>query len=487
MHTTIAPALHSDVSKFLNNKELVFRSKQYAPGPVHVQFPHIMDENIKRFQDALENLDITTKIFFAHKPTTVHAFAQHAKKGGVGIEVASYNEFISALAAGFQGSDILVTGIKNSQLFSLAILHGAVVSVDSVQELENYIELHVANEKYAPDVSSVLLRVGDPKTTDRVIRARPSRFGITENDLESCFSLFTDNPKIHLLGFHLHYYEPNTEAYAGYVDYLLQCVAKAYAAGLQPTIIDIGGGWRTQQLESYNDWAQFVEGIEIGLLKKEDTGTWRDHGYGMHINHKGGVSGREKLQAKFTTETFEKKIPELLDTPSTLVQGRTLGEAINDNMLTLAFEPGMSLLAQCGVSLVEVLSVKETANNETLVVVQGSMFQFSHGAFELFTDPMLIPRAEVADGTSQAGETEAYIVGNTCKEEDFLLTRKISFPQKPKPGDILAFINTAHYVSSFVNATPHQHPVGVHIIAFKQSANDDFELCTEDSYNAFTK
>lgn len=482
MQTQIAPLIHGDVNKFLKNITLVYQAKRYASGPVHVQFPHIMNENIQSFKDTLNSLNIPTKIFFAHKPTSVNAFAQHAKKSGIAIEVASRQEFLSALAAGFYGNDILVTGIKNSHLFILAILHGAVVSIDSIQELTQYIELHKLNNIYTKNKSSILLRIGDPKTTDRVMLARPSRFGITEDDLTRCFHYISDYPAINLLGFHLHYYEPNTETYAGYIDYLLRCTAQAFEAGLTPTMIDIGGGWRTQQLESYNEWVKFVEGIEIGLLEKKDTGTWRDHSYGMKINHKGGVSGREKLQAKFSNQTFKKKIPELLQTPSTVVEGRSLGEAIEDNMLTLAFEPGMSLLDQCGVSLVEILSVKKTANNEILIVIQGSMFQFSYGAFELFTDPLLITKQN--DNLKEVA-CEAYIVGNTCKEEDFIITRKIHFDTTPQHGDILAFINTAHYVSSFVNATPHQHPAGTHIIAHK-TENDNYEIYTENTYNIFT-
>lgn len=465
--TPIKPYIHPDVAMLLSDEQLMFKAKELNSGPVHVQLPHIMDSNIAQFKKVVSSFGIDSKIYFAHKPTNVSDFVIHAKQAGIGIEVASYNEFQSAITNGFIGKEIIVTGVKDDRLLNVAILHGAIVSIDSLDELKTYQQLISEASLLKDDSRSVLLRIGEPKTVDRVVRARVSRFGMVHKDIITALKLIASYSQMELLGSHLHYYEANTDTYGAYMDYMVELVIESYNYGHQPHIIDIGGSWRKRQLNEYAEWTHFVEHIEVGLLQNSDTGTWRNHAYGMRLNHKGGVVGREKLQAKFTNEEYPQKLQQMLGVQSSRNPRHTILQLLTDLGMTLVVEPGMSLLDQCGISIVEVLNTKTVANGDNLVQVAGSMFQFSHGAFELFTDPILIKKDSNKDKNI---EFSGYVVGNTCKEEDFLLTRKISWPHKPERGDLLVFINTAAYVSSFVNATPHQHDAGIHVIVQKEQS-----------------
>lgn len=461
------------IKGFLEEKSLLFDVAAQHEGPVHVLFPQVLGGNFERFKKVFTDLGVAVEVFYAHKANKSTALAAEFLKNGANIEVASKNELISALSVGFTGEKILLTGIKTKELLFLGLQHGVSISIDSRFELESVIAL-------MPDANPsrkirVLLRLADPRAKDRNVKARFSRFGISQDSLPEIYGMLRSIPTLEFAGFHVHYYEGNADTYAGFVENMITLIEEAHREGFHPDVIDIGGGFRAQVLENYNEWMQFVENIETALLTQGSTEAWRNFSYGMYLNDKGKVSGREKLQAKFSNDDYETRIKEILGNES--LRGRKLSDIIAENLFTVYAEPGIALLDQAGISIVKVSGVKEAANGEKIVLTNSTMFNFSYGAFEIFLDPILISKDKNDEAFS------GYIAGYTCKEEDFILSRKIPFSSTPKPGDLLCFINTAAYVSGFVDGAPHMHPRGESIIAVKEK--DRFRIFSESVYHPF--
>jgi diaminopimelate decarboxylase len=66
-------------------------------------------------------------------------------------------------------------------------------------------------------------------------------------------------------------------------------------------------------------------------------------------------------------------------------------------------------------------------------------------------DPILLPRGTAAGRT--AGEADGpaavHLAGNLCLESDMITRRTVFLPRTPRPGDLMAFANTAGYCMDF--------------------------------------
>jgi hypothetical protein len=92
-------------------------------------------------------------------------------------------------------------------------------------------------------------------------------------------------------------------------------------------------------------------------------------------------------------------------------------------------------------------------------------------------DPILISQQ------SNQEKTEAFIVGSLCREEDFLMKRKIAFDKKPISGDIIGFANTAAYRMDFENASPHLHSTGTKLVG--SWVGEKLNVMTEENFDPF--
>ena len=429
----------SDVLKVVRDQE----------GPVHIAFPGVMRSNIEKMQEVFSSLDLDYKIHFAHKPTKSTRLIREAFELGIGIDVASLPELEHALAVGFTGDRIECTGAKSRRFIQKALAVGALMSVDSISELEGIVELS------GGDAVDVLIRIADPTCSDRNKIARVSRFGVPQKQLPDVYALLDVHKNIRLKGFHFHNDERDADVKAEYVLDMLRLIQDAVARGHAPDTVNMGGGWRGPELEDFGEWSEFLNHIELSLIHGGRGCTWRDHGYGMYLNDKGRVSGREKIQGKFVNSDLQDIAERLFDYTS--FDGAALRNVVADAFLSIMTEPGYYLMDQVGVSFAEVIAVAEGAGGVKRVVVNANMYNFSTQMREMFLDPKLIKEQDTA------GEAwEGYIVGNLCREEDILMKRSVRFDAAPEVGDVICFMNTAGYTSSFEEASPHMHAFGDH-------------------------
>jgi diaminopimelate decarboxylase len=159
---------------------------------------------------------------------------------GLGADVASPGELVTARAAGFPPERTFLTGPDKSSpvLAELESLPGMVLSLDSVSELRLFAgqgRRHRAVLRLRPDFCSYATCSAGPD----------SRFGLTLDDLPRCRD-YLDAPGVKVVGFHVFSGSQVLAAEAivhhlrGGLDLALRA---AKVLGLTPEIIDLGGGF----------------------------------------------------------------------------------------------------------------------------------------------------------------------------------------------------------------------------------------------------
>jgi diaminopimelate decarboxylase len=457
----ITPKIHPDVAYFIDHfTSVIIEKTTDSLGVLHVVFPHVVTERIETMQKYFAENNTNVQIYAAHKPTRSTALMRALYKKGVHVDVASLGELEHALSIGWDGKNIECTGSKHPQFIQKAIDVGALISVDSVHELQLVIAL--SKKKNV----RILLRISNPSCSDRNQVLRTSRFGIIKDRIESfVYPLLKDNQHIQLMGFHIHNDERDADVKGEYVFDLLSLIQKAYAQGFLPSIINIGGGWRDTELSYPDQWQSFIESLEHNLVKGKTLKTWRQGSFGLYLNEKGRISGREKIQGKFLEIPMQVSIFKLLNKKNS--EGHTVKELINESLLQLMIEPGYTLFTSAGFSAMTVLSVEDNADGTKRVVVDGNMYDLSIQMREQFFDPYLLSKQDKDEETNWEG----YIVGNLCREEDMLLKRAVNFSKIPEPGDVIVFLNTSAYSSSFETSHSHMHAPAKELVVYKEKNN----------------
>lgn len=159
---------------------------------------------------------------------------------GLGADVASAGELLTARAAGFSPSRIFLTGPDRSPavLAELRSLPEVVISVDSVSELRllaDKVPTHRALLRLRPDFCSYATCSAGPD----------SRFGLTREDLPRCREYLATRG-LRVVGFHV-FSGSQVLSVEGVIHHLRGGLDLALRAadvlGLAPEIIDIGGGF----------------------------------------------------------------------------------------------------------------------------------------------------------------------------------------------------------------------------------------------------
>lgn len=184
-------------------------------------------------------------------------------KCGVGADVASAGEIVTARAAGFPPERIFVTGPDKSPavLEQLRSLPDAVVSLDSVSELRLFAGMPKPARR-------ALLRLRPDFCSQATCSAGPdSRFGLRMDDLSRCRE-YLDAPGVRVIGFHV--FSGSQVLPADGVNHHLRSgldlgLRAAAALGISPEIIDIGGGFGTPYGpdESELDLAAVAKELEV--------------------------------------------------------------------------------------------------------------------------------------------------------------------------------------------------------------------------------
>ncbi|MFE4518356.1 Y4yA family PLP-dependent enzyme [Kitasatospora sp. NPDC056783] len=394
-------------------------------GPFHYLLPERFDANLAAFRAALAEAGVTGHVHYAKKANKASVFVERCAAAGAGVDVASLGELRDALGHGVRGEDLVVTGpAKSEHLLRVAVRQDALIAVDALDELERLLALGVDRP------ARVLLRRHPP--------AQPrSRFGLDDPQLRRALDRCAEAGRaVRMEGFSFHLSGYAIQPRADLAGELVELCLRARASGLRADRISIGGGFPVDYVAS-DAWDSFLSDQGPGHYHGEKSFATGDF-YPYHSP----VAGADALRAILAARPGG--------------TGTSLSERLRQTGVTLLLEPGRALLDRAGSSVFRVQGVKDRAGYG-IVTVDGTSLSLSEQWFnsEYLPDPVLL--GDPADRPRQP--YRACVGGASCLDSDLLTWRKISFPARPRVGDLLVYPNTAGYQMDSNESPFHELPL----------------------------
>ncbi|HPT84976.1 MAG TPA: diaminopimelate decarboxylase [Bacillota bacterium] len=363
---------------------------------------------------------------YAGKALCCAAIYRIIAEEGLGADVVSAGEIATAVLAGFPMERAYFHGnAKTDSDIRYAISAGVGTFV-----VDNFDELS-ALDRIAGELGvrqRVLLRITpgiDPHTHRKIITGSvDSKFGVAIETGQAINFVreALEKKSIELCGLHCHIgsqiFEPDPfiEAASIMVEFAKSCKKEF---GWEPEILNLGGGFGVRYIE--------------------------DH---PHIN-------------------IDENIKKVCGTVASICEEAGL------RVPKIFLEPGRSIVANAGVTLYTVCSVKEITGYKNYVAVDGGMTD--NPRYALYSSPYTII---VANRASEPADFECTVAGRCCESGD-LLAEGVNI-QKCERGDILAVLCTGAYnysMASNYNRVPRPPIVmlaqGSEYIAVERESYDD--------------
>ncbi|MCP2275816.1 decarboxylase [Nocardia amikacinitolerans] len=482
--------IHPLVRAFLDAREALDETLIRFGSPVHLVFPQVFAENLRDLRAVLDRELPRYRICYAHKANQSRAFVRTAEHAGIAVDVASPQELASAIGAGFRPMRIEVTGPKGEAFLRDLIDRGATINVDNLWELGRIAEL-AGDRAEVP----VLLRVsgfpGSPL----------SRFGVPLSHVDRALDLLSAHRgRISFLGFAFHIDSGENAERVRAVDACLTLVEQAYAHGLSPSVLDLGGGLRQVFTADADRFDGYVRVLRESLLGRGEPMSWGDNTFGYHVEG-GAVHGTPVFHKYANTIPATRMLADLLTSPLERHGGRTVAQVAADNLLDLWLEPGKALVDHAGVTVARVAFVKELGDGTLLVNVDLSRDAVTPADQEVMVDPIVLPGAardgvppqwsgdgainppRSAADTALARETGpvgVFFAGRLCLERDLITNHKVWLATRPKSGDLVVFPNTAAYHMDLSAASASMQPPPPKLAVAQRGSG--FEVCRDIDY-----
>ncbi|BCK55754.1 alanine racemase [Nocardia wallacei] len=470
--TAAVPALpakiHPLVRAFLDTPGAAEDALDRFGSPAHLVFPQVYAENLARLRTVLRRRLPRYRICYAHKVNRSRAFLRTAERAGIAVDVASAQELAAAAEAGFGPERIEVTGPKGESLLTALVAAGVTVNVDNRWELERLAELAAGHANVA-----VLLRVSG------FAASAVSRFGIALGEVEEALELLSarrDRVTLRGFAFHIDSGEPAERVRA--VEACLGLVERAYAHGLAPAVLDIGGGFRQVFTADADRFDGYVAALREALLGRGEPMTWGGNTFGFHVDG-AGVHGTPVFHKYANTVPATRMLDDLLTAPLDAHGGRTVAQLAAENLLELWLEPGKALVDHAGISVARVEFVKQAADGSVLVNLDLSRDTVTPADQEVMVDPIVLPRRD-AGPVAEAGPVGVFFAGRLCLERDLITNHKVWLDARPRPGDLVVFPNTAAYHSDLSAAAASMHPLPPKLAVAHRSGQ--FRICRDADY-----
>jgi len=431
--TGLPPRVHPLVQSFLDDQAGLAGLLERWGSPLNVLFPEIFTANVTGFRDELDAAGQRYRICYAHKASQGRAFARAARAARIGIDVASPGELDSALAAGFPAELIEVTGPKGRGFLGVLARSGITVNVDNLWELGELIRLARAAGNRVP----VLVRMCG------LGPGRPSRFGVPAARFGAVSELLSAAPDaVDFLGLSFHLDSSQTGDRVRAVDACLGLLERAWAAGLSPRVLDVGGGFRQAFADSPEPFEAYGQAVRDALAGHGPPLTWGGATLGYRYEDD-GIRGTMTSGKYAGTAGGRDSLRELMASPLPGQGGRTVGRVLRENLIELWLEPGKALADHAGLTLASVEFTKEASDGSVLVNLDISRDKICPAGQEVMLDPVLVYRSAASPAAGPA--TGVFFAGNLCLERDMIFNRLTFVDRLPEPGDIVAFVNTAAY------------------------------------------
>jgi diaminopimelate decarboxylase len=383
--------------------------------PCYVYSRQHIETSWQAFDQALKGQDHL--ICYAVKANANLAVLNLLAKLGSGFDIVSIGELERVLHAGGEAKKIIFSGVgKQSHEIIRALETGIYCfNVESLSELEKINHIAGALNVQAP----VALRLNpdiDPKTHPYISTGlKSSKFGISSQDaLQSCLHA-AKLPHIRFIGLDCHIGSQLTEMdpFERAADYLLSLVDTLDEQGITLQHIDIGGG--------------------LGVRYHQE------------------------------------------QPPSVESYVQTLRQKLANHSLKLVIEPGRSLMANAGLLLTQVITLKP-GESKNFAIVDAAMTDLMRPAlYQAWHD------IKPLKSDTTAEEKVWDIVGPVCESGDFLGQDRTL---KLFEGDLLAICSAGAYgfvMSSQYNARPRAAEVMIdgkqtHLIRRREVIEDLWQL-----------
>ena len=200
-----------------------------------------LDENVHTFQEALRTIWPNSQLSYSVKTNSLPWLLKYLLEKNVFAEVVSDEEYLLAKKCGFNDNQIVFNGpIKGHELFLEALKKGAIVNIDSKNDLS------MLMESTGILGNNVGIRVNpDPEMFDEHDIGYSEdgfRFGFSQATGELGVAIEAVKSKSHTVGLHLHC-NSVTRSKAVYVALATYASKVIQKYELDVSYIDIGGGF----------------------------------------------------------------------------------------------------------------------------------------------------------------------------------------------------------------------------------------------------
>lgn len=346
-------------------------------------------ENIQALKESL----LSNRLFFSVKANPRKKFVQVANQCGCGIEVASAGELLFVMKCGVEAKNIIFTGPgKTKEELEIAVEERIyLINVESLQEI-NMIN-RMSRDKNC--ITKIALRI-NPDIRENSSKVKmsgvSSQFGIEESILSREFFDEIESMKnVEVIGLQLYMGtdildEKEICDNTAYILELAQNISQKYH--LKFSYVNAGGGFGVP-------YSSKEKPIDMLRLKEDML----------------------EVCAKYSD--FLKQV-------------------------TLCFESGRYLLAECGVFMTRVLYRKESKGNTYLICDGGFNFHASSaflGRFVRGNFPMYV--------LEKTGEEKEFFVTGPCCTPTDLLGQRVKLPSNTQEGDVIVIEKSGAYGLTF--------------------------------------
>ncbi|MCX5381608.1 Y4yA family PLP-dependent enzyme [Streptomyces sp. NBC_00091] len=470
----LEPRLSAAMASLLRSASFLRSLVDALGSPLNVVLPDQIALNLGEFHSVLRRHQLSGRFFFAHKANRSSALVRRLTTTAAGLDAASLGELQHALGSGFTADRLMATGPKDPEFLWLAARSGVVLNADGPGEL---IAAAGFVRTYGLPRLRVLLRLSGFETTGARTLSRTSRFGTSFKALGRLLdTLDSVKEELEPVGVGYHLDTTSLEEKAAALEGCLLAVEELRLRGYRPRAVDVGGGFGIGYLAHAAQWERYTTALTEAVMGRRSPLTWGGHGYGLRTEN-GTLKGALGLYPAFRPVAGAGYLDELLSCPAPGL-GRPLGTLLLETLCDLYAEPGRALVDQCGLTLGKVLEVREAGGAPAMVRLAlnaGDVGLEEHG---ILVDPVLLrPGGAVPAAGRPVG---VHLAGNLCLESDLITRRTVFLPALPRPGDLLAFPNTAGYCMDFT-ATAAQRQHSARRIAVREEGGS-WRWCLDEQY-----
>ena len=426
-------SVNSEGHLCLGGQDTVALAKEYGT-PLYLFDADRIRERCRTYRRAMQAaFGSSARVLYASKAASFRAIYRIMAEEGMGVDVVSSGEIYTASSAGFPMEKAYFhSNNKTDADIAYAIEKGiGYFVVDNREELDA-IELAAKNAEIRQKVLLRLTPGIDPHTYEAVATGRvDSKFGsaIETGQADAITAYALNLPHVELMGFHCHVGSQvfDSEVFLRAAAIMLDFVAQMKQTyGFITRELDLGGGFGVRYLSSDPEPDIAANIAQVGRAVRAQC------------------------------------------------------EALGIEQPAIRMEPGRSIVADAGMTLYTVGTVKRIPGYKNYVSVDGGMTD--NPRYALYRSPYTVLLANRP--TDRGATFRCSVVGRCCESGD-ILQENVELPTDTSRGELLAVLTTGAYnyaMSSNYNRIPRPPVVmlskGEHHLAVRRETLAD--LCRND-------